>query len=237
MYDFESKVVLAIDTSTAYAGVAFLKHGKLMAEHIWEAGRNHTIQLLPALNSLLGHSGITLNDVGAIAVAQGPGSFNGLRVGIATAKGLAYSLQVPIVAISTLEVEAYQQLPSDLPICAMHDAGRKEIAAALFQSINGSWERRLPEHITKVEDLLAELKDRTLFCGEVPEWARPIITETLGDRAVLSEGVGAVRRVGVLADLGWRRLTSGREDDLMTLQPLYLRRLTVGSQEGWVLLG
>ncbi|MSQ14629.1 MAG: tRNA (adenosine(37)-N6)-threonylcarbamoyltransferase complex dimerization subunit type 1 TsaB [Dehalococcoidia bacterium] len=229
MSDFESRVLLAIDTSTAYAGVAFLRHGKLLAEHDWEAGRNHSVQLLPALNSMLAHSGITLDDVGAVVVAQGPGSFNGLRVGIATAKGLAYSLQIPIVAVTTLEVEAYQQLPSDLPICAIHDAGRKEIAVALFHGAYGRWERRLTEHITKLEALLAGLTERTLFCGEIPEWARPIITETLGNRALLAEGVGAVRRAGVLADLGWRRLTSGHEDDLLTLQPLYLRRPTVES--------
>ncbi len=224
MSEFADKALLAIDTSTAYAGIALMKGGKLLAEHNWEAGRNHTVQLLPALTALLTHSGITLNDVGSIVVAQGPGSFNGLRVGMATAKGLAYSLEAPIVAVSTLEVEAYQQLPTDLPICPIHDAGRKEVAAALFRGALAKWEKVVSEHITKMEDLVAELKDETLFCGEAPEWARAIITATMGHRAVYPQETGLVRRAAVLAELGWQRLRDGNEDDLMTLQPLYLRR-------------
>ncbi len=228
MSDLDDKVLLAIDTSTAYAGIALMNKERLVAEYNWQAGRNHTVQLLPAVSSLLAHAGIKINDVGFIVVAQGPGSFNGLRVGMATAKGLAYSLQAPIVGIGTLEVEAYQRFPTDLPICPLHDAGRKEVATALFRSDNNRWDKVVPEHITKVEDLVAEIRESTLFCGEVPEWARPLIAATLGDRAVFSEGISAVRRAGVLAELGWRRIRNGNEDDLMTLQPLYLRRPPVG---------
>lgn len=222
------KLLLAIDTSTSYAGIALLRSGRLLAEESWEVGRNHTIQLLPALSSLLAQNRVSIADIGAIAVAKGPGSFNGLRAGMATAKGLAYSLDAPLVGVSTLEVEAYQHAAADIPICPLHDAGRKELAAALFRGGESRWERLMEEQIIKVEDLVAKLEGRVLFCGEAPDWAVPLIRQSMDDRAVLAAGVASIRRPGVLGELAWRRLCAGEQDDLMTLQPMYLRRPPVG---------
>jgi tRNA threonylcarbamoyl adenosine modification protein YeaZ len=99
---------LAIDTSTDIASLALVKDDQLIAELTWRCGQNHTIQLLPNLEYLLRQAKLDLRSVNGIIVARGPGSFNGLRVGLSTAKGLAFSLGIPVVAVSTLEAEAYQ---------------------------------------------------------------------------------------------------------------------------------
>ena len=97
---------LAMDTATDIAGLALAEPGQVVAEMTWPARRNHTQQLLPGLLHLLAQAKVDLEDLDGIIVAQGPGSFTGLRVGFAIAKGLAYGLGLPLVGVSTLEVEA-----------------------------------------------------------------------------------------------------------------------------------
>ncbi|MAE11487.1 MAG: tRNA (adenosine(37)-N6)-threonylcarbamoyltransferase complex dimerization subunit type 1 TsaB, partial [Dehalococcoidales bacterium] len=110
------KIQIAIDTSTDTAGLALGQDGEVVAELSWFCGRHHSTQLLPNLSHLLNQTGLSLESADCIIVARGPGSYNGLRVGISTAKGLAFSLNIPIVGISTLEAEAYQHAATGLPV-------------------------------------------------------------------------------------------------------------------------
>ena len=107
---------LAIDTSTDTASLALVQDSEILAELSWRCGQNHTTTLLPYLTSLLSQTGLKLGSVTGIIVARGPGSYNGLRVGISTAKGLALSLGISIVGVSTLAVAAYQHAETDLPV-------------------------------------------------------------------------------------------------------------------------
>ena len=99
---------LTIDTSTDTASIAIIQNNEVLAELAWRCQQNHTVELLPRLAQLLNNTKVALQSISCIIVAKGPGSFTGLRVGISTAKGLAFSLGIPIIGISTLEVEAYQ---------------------------------------------------------------------------------------------------------------------------------
>ena len=137
---------------------------------------------------------------------------------------------MPLVGVSTLEIEAYQHAASAMPLCPLNDAGRGELAAALFQYQHGCWTRLKEEHITSLEALIRSARRRTLFCGEVPSWARPLLEERLGSKALFVGTAEALRRAGALAELGWKRLSIGDADDVATLQPLYLRRPPVGEQ-------
>ncbi|MFC1994773.1 tRNA (adenosine(37)-N6)-threonylcarbamoyltransferase complex dimerization subunit type 1 TsaB, partial [Chloroflexota bacterium] len=213
-------MLLAIDTSTDMASLAISERGEVWAELTWRCGRNHSVELVPNLLRLLDLTKISLGRINGVVVASGPGSFNGLRVGMATAKGLAFSLGVPLVGISTLEMMAFSHASALLPVCSLLDARRGELAAALFQTKDDSWQRLLDDHITCVADLICRITKRTLFCGEAPAEAVFRLRERLGTKAVLS--LGAARRAGYLADLGWRRLEAGDRDDPATLQPTYL---------------
>ncbi len=125
-------LLLALDTSTRWASVALSRGPTLLAEYTWQAGTNHTRQLLPVIKAVLQENQARLGDVGVVAVASGPGSFNGLRVGMATAKAFARTLGAPLVAVGTLEVEAYPHAAFPGPICPVHDAGRGELAWAMY---------------------------------------------------------------------------------------------------------
>ncbi len=215
---------LAIDTSTETASVALSSEGELVAELTWNVGRNHTAELMPNLIHFLHQAKSNLKDIDGLIVAKGPGSFNGLRVGMSVAKGFAFALSAPLVGISTLEVEAWPYAATALPICQILNAGRGEIATALFQVRRGKCRRLIEEHITTLDGLLPEIKGRTIFCGKVPPEVALQLGERLGDRALLVEGAGVARRAGYLAELGWKRLREGDFDHSPTLQPLYLRR-------------
>lgn len=215
---------LAIDTSTETASIALSSEGEVTAELTWHAGQNHTAELMPNLVHLLQQARVNLKDMEGLIVAKGPGSFNGLRVGMATAKGLSFALGIPLVGVSTLEVEAFPHAATALPICPILNAGRGEIATALFQVRRGKWRRLREEHITTLDSLLLEIKGRTIFCGKIPHEVALQLKEGLGQRALILGGAAWLRRAGYLAELGWRRLEKGDFDHLPTLQPLYLRR-------------
>jgi tRNA threonylcarbamoyladenosine biosynthesis protein TsaB len=214
---------LAIDTSTDTACLALLRNSSIVAELNWHAGRNHTAQALPSLQHLLGLADASLDQLDAIFVAKGPGSFTGLRVGLAIAKGLAFAFDIPLVGVSTLEAHAFAHARTGRPVCALQDAGRGEVSAAIFQAPRSRWRRLIQEHITTIEDLCKSIEHRTLFCGNIPNWAASELKRILRHRAVIIGGAAGLRRAGYLAELGQRKLKRHEYDDAATLQPLYLR--------------
>jgi tRNA threonylcarbamoyl adenosine modification protein YeaZ len=213
---------LAIDTSTDTASIALVRDGELLAELTWHSKQNHTSELLSHLSHLLDRTGI--QSVNCVFVARGPGSFNGLRVGVSTAKGLAFSLGIPIVGLSTLEVDAYQHAETGLPICPVLNAGRDEIVTAIYQMKRDRWHQLSPEQITTVDALCSQITARTVFCGEFVPAVAPRLRKNLGGKAVISSPAARWRRAGFLAELGQRRLETGDNDNPATLQPIYLRR-------------
>ena len=225
---------LAIDTATEIASIALSSEGKVEAETSWPSGQNHTVELIPNILHLLRQAKIELEgEVGsiwrdkieAIIVAKGPGSFNGLRVGFATAKGLAFALDIPMVSVGTLEVEAYPHSSTGLPVCPVQDVGRGEIATALYQVEDGEWRKLVEEYITTVDKLCEKTSSKTVFCGRFSERSSDIarrIEEMMGEKAVILDNTFC--RAGFLAELGYRRLERGERDDVATVQPLYLRR-------------
>ena len=215
---------LAIDTSTDTASIALVQDSEVLAELTWHCGQNHTTQLLPHLTYLLDRAKINLQAIRYIIVAKGPGSFNGLRIGVGTAKGLAYSLGIPIIGVSTLEVEAYQHAETGLPTCPILNAGRGEIATALYQKKGKRWLQLTPEHITTVDTLCTQITTKTVFCGEFIPFISTQLRKQLQQRAIIPPPATRLRRASFLAELGQQRLEAGYYDDPSTLQPLYLRR-------------
>ena len=218
---------LAIDTSTDTASLALMQDGEVLAELTWRCGQSHSTQLLPYLTHLLGQTGLSLQSASCIIVARGPGSFNGLRVGISTAKGLAFSLGIPIVGIGTLEVEAYQHAGTGLPVCPVLGAGRGEIAAAMYQMKHKQWRQITAEHITTVETLCSQITTKTVFCGEFIPSIAPQLRKQLKQKTIIPSPTTALRRASFLAELGLKQLKMGNHDNPATLQPLYLRRPSI----------
>jgi len=217
-------MLLAIDTSTDTASLALVQDSQVLAELTWCCGQNHTVELLPQLVRLLNQTKLSLQSLNGVIVAKGPGSFNGLRVGISTAKGLAFSLGIPIVGISTLEVAAYQHAETGLPVCPIFNAGRGEIATAIYQKKYHKWLRLAAEHITTVDALCSQITTKTIFCGEFTPFIATQLREQLRRRAIIPPPATRLRRASFLAELGQQQLAAGNYDNSATLQPLYLRR-------------
>jgi tRNA threonylcarbamoyl adenosine modification protein YeaZ len=218
-------MILAIDTSTDNASLALVQDGRALAEANWHCEQNHTVELLPHLVSLLDEAKAGIGSISSVVVARGPGSFNGLRVGISTAKGLAFSLGVPLIGISSLEVVAYGHAETGLPVCPILNAGRGEIATAIYQRQDNNWRQLVAEHITTLDALCSAITTKTVFCGEfIPQLADKL-KKKLKERAVIA--AAAPPRARLLAELGERRLKAGGYDNPASLQPLYLRRPTI----------
>ena len=215
---------LAIDTSTDTASLALVQDSEVLAELTWRCRENHTVELLSHLAHLLNQANLNLQSTSCIIVARGPGSFNGLRVGISTAKGLAFSLGIPIVGISTLEVEAYQHAETGLPICPIFNAGRGEIASAIYQTKHNEWCQLVNGHITTVDALCSQITTKTIFCGEFIPFIATQLRKKLRQKAIIPSSAALFRRASFLAELGLKRLKAGNFDNLATLQPIYLRR-------------
>jgi tRNA threonylcarbamoyl adenosine modification protein YeaZ len=218
---------LAIDTSTDTASLALAQDHEVLAELTWHCGQSHSVQLLPNLAHMLNQTGANIQSINSIVVARGPGSFNGLRVGVSTAKGLAFSLGIPIVGISSLEAAAYPHAETGLPICPIFNAGRGEIATAIYQRKNNKWRQLVAEHITTVETLCSQITTETIFCGEFVPLIATQLRKQLRQRAVICAPAARLRRAGFLAELGQQRLEAGNYDHPATLQPLYLRRPSI----------
>ncbi|MDD5038429.1 MAG: tRNA (adenosine(37)-N6)-threonylcarbamoyltransferase complex dimerization subunit type 1 TsaB [Dehalococcoidales bacterium] len=214
---------LAIDTSTNMTSLALVHDDEVLAELTWRCGQNQTTQLLSYLSQLLNHTELSLQSANCIIVAKGPGSYNGLRVGISTAKGLAFSLGIPLVSIGTLEIEAYQHANSGLPMCPIFNAGRGEIATALYQMKRNKWCQIAAEHLTTVEALCSQISTKTIFCGEFVPFIAAQLRMQLKQKAIILPPAASLRRASFLAELGLKRYRNGDYDNPATLQPLYLR--------------
>jgi tRNA threonylcarbamoyladenosine biosynthesis protein TsaB len=214
-------MLLAIDTATMITGLALCKGGEPLAECAWASGRNHTAQLLPQLDMLLRHVGAGRDDLRAVAVALGPGSWSGLRVGLSVAKGLALAAGLPILGVSSLEALAYQQQRRGLPIYPLIRLGRDRFASAEF-ALEAWIARRGPDHNVSLEDLAAEVAGRALFCGDLDDQVRGRLQALLGERALFPSPAATLRRPSFLAELAWQRLQSGEQDDVAALEPVYL---------------
>lgn len=223
-------MLLALDTSTSFASIALVHDGRTLIELDWEVGRNHSAELLTRLDWLLAQSGITPAQLDGIAVATGPGSFNGVRVAVAAAKSLAFALSVSLSGHPTLDVIAWGAAPVGGTICALLEAGRGQVYTASYAGPASSAAGWAPtgEYAILTPAVLADalapaICEPVVFCGEWRPETRAALTQALGDRARFSP-VGGGRRASWLADLALARLARGERDAPETLEPLYLRR-------------
>lgn len=214
-------MLVAIDTSNRLVGLACYDASGLLAEVSWMSGNNQTTQLLPQLDLLLAHIRKKRSDIQAVAVALGPGSWSGLRVGMSVAKGMAMAANLPLIGVGTLDMLAYQHQRPSMPVYPLIHLGRDRFATAEFQ-YKGEWKRLSEPRNTTLTEIASMISERTLFCGDLSEAVQAQLVQGLGDQARFPTPADNLRRAGYLAELGWKRFQAGQFDDIATLEPIYL---------------
>jgi tRNA threonylcarbamoyladenosine biosynthesis protein TsaB len=215
-------LVVGIETATVLGGVAVVSGaGVLLGEITLRNHESHSERLLPALEWLLATLGLSLRQCAAVAVAQGPGSFTGLRAGIATAKGLAFSLAVPLYGVPTLDALAANAPPGETRVCAVLNARRGEVFHAPFRHGDAGWQRLGPDSLTPLAALAGELPAGCLVVGELPSSFAALLPAGHGLR-FLPPHLNHPR-AAVVAAVGNAARGASRASELATLMPRYLR--------------
>jgi len=221
-------MLLAIDTATRWVGLALHDGTSIIAESGWRCVNTHTIELAPAIDTMLTQAKLSPADLQGIAVAIGPGSYTGLRVALALAKGLALANTIPLVGVPTLDIVAAAIGPVTNRLIVSAAAGRSRVSIAIFEWKNGRWMAQKLPITSSWEEILAELEDEaTIFAGEIDANAGKLI-RLASKKYRLALPASSVRRAGFLAELGWRRLRERRLDDVSNLAPTYLQSLESG---------
>ena len=215
-------MLLAVDTSTQSVGIALFDGNQILCEESWISRRYHTVELANAVQSNLFRAGLSAADLHVLAIASGPGSFTGLRIGMALIKGIAYTHQLPVIGIPTLDITARAVPVRDIRLAAVLQAGRNRLAVGWYQAEGGSWVADgLVENLT-FDELLKKIDQPCILTGEINEEIRQAVEDhDLIDAACPTL---ALRNPKYLAELAWNRWQGGIVDDILTLSPTYLHR-------------
>lgn len=218
--------LLAIDSSGLVATVAIVSEEAMLAEYTVNFKKTHSQTLLPMLSEIVKMLELNLEEVDAIAVAAGPGSFTGLRIGSATAKGLGLALSKPIVAIPTLEGLAYNLFGTKQLICPMMDARRSQVYTGLYEFQQSELKVLKPQTAIGIEELLQELNEidrEVIFLGDGTESYRSVIEDKCKVPYSFAPIHLSRQRAGAIGALGITYYKQNRLETAEAHEPVYLR--------------
>lgn len=219
--------ILAIESATNVASVALVTTDTILAEISLNTGKTHSQRLMPLLAKMMEEAELELADLDGIAVSGGPGSFTGLRIGMATAKGLAYASQKPLILVSTLDSLAYNYAGSAVVICPILNARKNEVYTALYKTNNdGDLEEIVSKRAVppkELVELIKNLDEEVIFLGDgVPIFGDFLLAE-LGQKGKLALPLLSVPRAATLGWLGLKKYKKGETADLAAAKPFYIR--------------
>ena len=224
-------LILAVETSTSTGSVALAEASlpdgswRIVGETTLNLSETHSSRLMPTIDRLFQETSRSIREVRGIAVGLGPGSFTGLRIAVATVKGLAFSLGVPVTGIPTLDALAQNISFASSPVCPVLDARKKEVYAALFRGDGEGQPQRTGDYwVLSPEDLCSRITERTILVGSGAAVYAGIFREKLGPRAAFAPPELSFPRASAVARLSLPSFLRGRTLDLRTFGPLYVRR-------------
>jgi tRNA threonylcarbamoyladenosine biosynthesis protein TsaB len=214
-------MLLAIDTSTRSMGIGLHDGSQVCAEFVWQSQNYHTVELAPAVEDLLKKCQVDANHLVGVAVAIGPGSFTGLRIGLGFAKGLALANNLPLLGIPTMDILAAAQPIQDEPMLILIKAGRERFAVNDYFVVESTWQASGTIRVMKLEEIAHSISSRIWVCGEMTADDRVYLQQNV-EVALLSSPALSLRRPSFLAELGWQKLRSGDIVSPEILSPIYL---------------
>ena len=224
---------LIIDTSSRYAAVGLSDEGKSLIEVYWRSERNHSVELIPAVNRMLEQAGVGIPDLDAAITADGPGAFSALRVGMSAAKAIAAARSIPLATVGTLDAEMLPYRALGVPLCAIASAGRNRLYVGRSDAGGAGCELE----VTSVSEFLEGVSKGefgsaaggAFYCGESSAELAEEIARAAGGDALICRAEPPTRRVSSIATIGWDKLSRGETSDPAGAEPVYLRSSQVAS--------
>jgi len=218
-------MLLAIDTSTDWIGLALYDGTQILCEQTWRSQSYHTTELVPAINDLFARTQVKRSQLTGLGIALGPGSFTGLRIGMSVCKGLALALDLPVAGFPSLDILAAGQPTLRRPMIALLQVGRGRYAWARYVSHDSHWQQEGKVQVSSPREIAATITSPVYVCGEMSAEERRILGRKWKTARLCTASQG-LRRPSVLAEMAWQRLQAGQSDDVVALAPIYVHTLS-----------
>lgn len=218
--------ILGIDSSGLVASVALVADDIMVAEYTIHYKKTHSQTLLPMLDEIVKMAEIQLNEIDAIAVAAGPGSFTGLRIGSSTAKGLGLALKKPIIGIPTVEGLAYNLYGTEKLICPLMDAKRNQVYTGIYEFESNKMKVLMKQKVVALSEIIEELNQMgraVIFLGDGVEVYKNEIEEMAAIPIQFAPAHLSKQRAGAIATLGQVYYKEGKYETAEAHKPVYLR--------------
>lgn len=216
--------ILGIETSTKTGSVAVVSEDAVIAQYSLNIEVTHSERLMATVDRVLKDTGMAMSHIDGFALAIGPGSFTGLRIGLSTVKGLALATGKPVAAVPTLKALAWNLPYSAYPICPLLDARKNEVYAALYAFDGPALAQVMPERVIALSRLAEQIKEKTVFTGEASHLFRAEIMKIFGDRALFTPRAAVLPSAAAIAEIGLGMIKNGEQADPDSLTPMYIRR-------------
>ncbi len=217
--------ILAVDTSATSASVCVAQENKIIGEFSINTSLTHSQTLVPMIEQVIDKTSVSLDNIDAIAVNAGPGSFTGVRIGVAAVKGIAFSRNIPCISVSTLESMAYNMLDSECIVCAVMDARCSQVYNALFRISNGKVERLVEDRALSLVDLKLDLQkysEKIILVGDGAEITFNYLENSL-QNVFLASVNNRIQKASSIACVAFEKMKNNETMIASELMPVYLR--------------
>lgn len=219
-------LVLSVDSSYSTATCALIKDDKILAEINLNDKKQHSVILMRLIDSILKEYEIDINDIDAFIISRGPGSFTGLRIGMATLKGLAFASKKPLISVSTLDALAYNSVSFQGIICPIMDALRDNIYTCLYKNENNNLTPLIKEQCLNINELITILKQQTLpiiFVGDGVAKHKEFLQENIPN-SFFAPNHSNFPKASSVGELGIKKINDGVIENIDSINPIYLRK-------------
>lgn len=219
-------LVLSVDSSYSTATCALIKDDKILAEINLNDKKQHSVILMRLIDSILKEYEIDINDIDAFIISRGPGSFTGLRIGMATLKGLAFASKKPLISVSTLDALAYNSISFQGIICPIMDALRDNIYTCLYKNENNNLTPLIKEQCLNINELVTILKKQTLpiiFVGDGVAKHKEFLQENIPN-SFFAPNHSNFPKASSVGELGIKKINDGVIENIDSINPIYLRK-------------
>ena len=219
-------LVLSVDSSYSTATCALIKDDKILAEINLNDKKQHSVILMCLIDSILKEYEIDINDIDAFIISRGPGSFTGLRIGMATLKGLAFASKKPLISVSTLDALAYNSISFQGIICPIMDALRDNIYTCLYKNENNNLTPLIKEQCLNINELVTILKEQTLpiiFVGDGVAKHKEFLQENIPN-SFFAPNHSNFPKASSVGELGIKKINDGVIENINSINPIYLRK-------------